>query len=307
MAHESPADTARLTTVHSLQSVSMATPRLSDSLAVVLKPHTELSEPLPKFACFLKLPLELRLEIWNLTMLPRTVVIHIHEIALPKRQEKPLVELLSVTPTPIALRVCQESRSEALRTYKLCFGTKLLERREPGNVTAFLRCPQTYFSYEMDTVHFVHIGKALSRELPVAYMKEEDLDNIRHIRTNWCDRVNKRLIENIIKFKKLETFALCWYWHEDVRDIGEEDPFQDEIDVTEATYQLLHDRPDIYQFMDAFIMARDVFAPGYKIPLLKITSMNNQQMCDHVFSLAHGRPAKWCYGPIICKRRADIS
>lgn len=232
---------------------SIATPEHSMPLAEQSPSQIEISEPLLEFARFLKPPIELRLEIWNLTMLPRTVVIHVHEFTLPDPDERPLVELLSVTPSPIALQVCQESRREAQRTYRLCFGTELFEKRELGNATGFFRAPRTYFSYEMDTAHFVSIGKQLRRELPVGFMSRKDLDNVRHI-------------------------------------------FQDEIDVTEATYRLLPDRLDIYQFMDAFITARDVFAPEYKIPLLKVTSMNNSQMCDHVYSLTLGRPAKWGYG-----------
>jgi 2EXR family len=282
----------------------MATPELSVPLAEQPASHTKISELIPQFTRFLKLPIELRLEIWNLTMLPRTVVIHIHEIALPNPDERPLVELLSATSTPIALRVCQESRREALRTYKLCFGTEILDNREPRNVTGFFRSPRTYFSYEMDTAHFVSIGKELRSELPVGVMSQKDLDNVRHIRTSWCERVNERLIKHIIEFKKLETFALSWYWDDDTRDITADEPFRDEIEVNEATYRLFQDRLDISQFMDAFITARDVFAPEYKIPLLKVTSMNNSQMCDYVYSLALGRPAKWEYGRLLSGRRS---
>lgn len=284
----------------------MASPELSAPLYEQQPSHIEMSEPLPQFKWFLKLPIELRFEIWNLTMLPRTVVIHVHEVALPNQDERPLAELLSITPTPIALRVCKESRREALQTYKLCFSTELLEMREPGNVTGFFRTARTYFSYKMDTAHFISIGKELRRELPVAFMSQKDLDNVRHIRTSWCERVNERLIKNMIEFKKLETFALSWYW-DNGRDIAAEEPFQDEIEVTEATYRLLQDRLDIYQFMDAFVTARDVFYPEYKIPVLKVTSMNNSQMCDYVFSLAFGRPAKWGYGRLGSGRRAGTS
>jgi hypothetical protein len=48
----------------------MTAPAPSDPFSDPTKSETELSGPLPEFSSFPKLPLELRLEIWNLSMLP---------------------------------------------------------------------------------------------------------------------------------------------------------------------------------------------------------------------------------------------
>jgi hypothetical protein len=258
----------------------MATPELSAPLTEQPASGIEISKPLPQFGWFPKLPIELRLEIWNLTMLPRTVDIHIHQIGVLKSNDYQLAELYSKTPVPAALQVCRESRGEALQTYKLCFGTQMVAIEDKQGMFGFVRNARTYFSYKMDTVNFKYIGE-LARELPIAYMVEEDLENIRHIRADWCVHVNERLVKHIACFKKLESFNLSWFWQEKLSD-GEYDNIAlDEVEATEANYQLLHDRPDIHQFMDAFVTARDVFIPGYHIPVLRVRSMNNHQMMDN--------------------------
>jgi hypothetical protein len=164
-----------------------------------------------------------------------------------------------------------------------------MEERE--EYFSFIRAPQTYFSYEMDTAHFEYIGKTIKRQLPIAYLAGEDIENIRHIRSDWVEGVNGRLIRHLALFKKLESFALCWYW-KDGLDPMEVGPVHDEVDVTEATYQSMQDRPDIFQFMDSFITARDIYAPDLKIPLLRIRSINNDELCEHILSMMCGHSSR---------------
>lgn len=60
-----------------------------------------------------RLPLEMRLMIWNLTIEPRVIeLIHI-----------PWNGFATKTPPPVALSICQESRNEVIRRYPKCFGT----------------------------------------------------------------------------------------------------------------------------------------------------------------------------------------
>lgn len=53
----------------------------------------------------------------------------------------------------------------------------------------FVRNPQTYFSYRMDIANFKYTGELVG-EFPIAYMMEEDLQNIRHIRADWWVSTN---------------------------------------------------------------------------------------------------------------------
>lgn len=247
----------------------MRTPRLFDPFTGIPVARTRLPGSLEKFTCLSKLPMEVRLEIWNLTMLPRTVDIHIRQIGFLNTTCWPLAELYSPTPVPAALHVCRESRAEALHTYKLCFGTHMSSTDSKHGMFCFIRNPRTYFSYEMDVANFKCAGK-LEGKLPLTYMMEEDMINIRHIRTDWCVAVNERLIRHISCFEKLETLSLTWHWREMMSE-GTIGIFWPDVEVTEGNYRLLQNRPDIAQFMDAFITARDVFEPGMRIPLLRIT------------------------------------
>lgn len=97
--------------------------------------------------------------------------------------------------------------------------------------------------------------------------------------------VNERLIKHIAYFEELESFTLSWFGGRRMRDGEYGNTALDEVDVTEVNYQLLQDRPDVSQFMDAFITSRDVYAPGYQIPLLRVISMNNHQMMDNMLSI----------------------
>jgi hypothetical protein len=216
-------------------------------------------------------------------MLPRTVDVHINQIGVLKSTDCKLAELYSTTPVPVVLQVSQESRRKALRTYKLYFGTQMVAIAERQGMFGFVRNPRTYFSDRMDIANFKYKG-TLVRGLPIAYMMEEDLQNIRHIRVDWCVHVNERLIKHMACFEKLESFTLSWFGRKKMRDGEYDNIVLDEVDVTEVNYQLLQDRPDTSQFIDAFITAQDVFAPGYQIPLLRVRSMNNHQIMDNRLS-----------------------
>jgi hypothetical protein len=266
----------------------MTAPAPSDPFSEPTKSETELSEPLSEFSCFSKLPLELRLEIWNLGMLPRTVDVFLHRIGRANSIDWPLVELYSRNPVPVSLQVCQESRAEAKRTYKLCFGTHLVTVEEKCGMFGFIRNPRTYFSYKMDTAHFQYAGIHMEGTLPIKYMMYHDVRNIRHIRSDWCEHVSESFIRQLLEFESLESFALSWHGQVSLGRSKRNGRVLDVVEVTEDNWQSLEDRPDIHQFMDSLITARDVFAPGMKLPRLKVISLNRKEIMKNMLLTLYG-------------------
>ncbi|RDW67699.1 hypothetical protein BP6252_09095 [Coleophoma cylindrospora] len=98
------------------------------------------------FHSFFKLPLELRITIWNLSIEPRYVKIKW------SGKHRRCINSSTGNSIPALLHTCQESRTEALKTYALCFG------RTPEFATV-------YFSYELDAayIHWETFGAAPGR------------------------------------------------------------------------------------------------------------------------------------------------
>lgn len=117
-------------------STKLPTPsrRRSSTLSVAATSHDQ-------FHPFPRLPLELRLQIWNLALPgPRVVqVIEAKKRHMLTRQAS--YHWTSNSPSPILLRVCKESREEALRTYTAAFG----RNENDGRV---------YVDFDKDTVFF---------------------------------------------------------------------------------------------------------------------------------------------------------
>ncbi|KAI3318650.1 hypothetical protein HD806DRAFT_308204 [Xylariaceae sp. AK1471] len=83
------------------------------------------------FILFDLLPIELRLQIWRQSCHRRVV-----EVFYDSEHDR----CTTTASVPAVLHTCQESRSEALRVYKLSFGTKSHD-------------PRIYFCREMDTLY----------------------------------------------------------------------------------------------------------------------------------------------------------
>ncbi|KAJ3573084.1 hypothetical protein NPX13_g4831 [Xylaria arbuscula] len=70
------------------------------------------------FHPFPRLPAELRLQIWAMTVVPRIVDVNVEADTTPgpkrKFRDPPLAKLLSSTPVPAILQACQESRYQGL-------------------------------------------------------------------------------------------------------------------------------------------------------------------------------------------------
>jgi len=100
-----------------------------------------------KFHSFPRLPSELRLKIWRLSLQPRIIDIRLREVTRPsgKPLPSPPPELILPapykSPFPTAFHVCRESRNEALSTY------------HPFSGTTFSPAAGTLINLELDTVY----------------------------------------------------------------------------------------------------------------------------------------------------------
>jgi hypothetical protein len=117
---------------------------VNDLDSSVASMSNESIEPVEGFTYFPKLPAEIRLKIWK-DALPGPRVIRIQLKFDPKppriegQKKKPQVSrFVASRPPPIGLRVCRESRIEALKEYEIGFRTKT----SPA---------QTYVNYDLDT------------------------------------------------------------------------------------------------------------------------------------------------------------
>lgn len=117
-------------------------------------PKLAASKHLDSFHSFAKLPTELRLRIWELSLpSPRLVPIQCGSNSISLPESSPHISLassrhnfttagcMSSAPVPVNLHVCTESRLEALQTYHPCFGFG----RGPG---------QILFNPEIDILYF---------------------------------------------------------------------------------------------------------------------------------------------------------
>jgi hypothetical protein len=98
----------------------------------IISTRQMLSSGQATFIHFPQLPLELRLVIWSLTLQPRVV-----EIRYSRLLD---TGFKSSSHLPVALQICQESRSRVLDQYPFCFGSKF----HPANIR---------FSFALDTLY----------------------------------------------------------------------------------------------------------------------------------------------------------
>lgn len=108
---------------------------------------------LKSFTMFPKLPLEIRIIIWKLTLEPR-------DIELEFNQDRGFYSRIW---TPAALRVCHDSRDAVQSLYPVCFGNVMFERR-------------TVFNFSLDTLYLdtefqVHIFPLLASMTPLELSK----------------------------------------------------------------------------------------------------------------------------------------
>lgn len=170
------------------------------------------------------LPSEIRIKIWKLSMLPRFVTIRIQEAAHLTVNDRPILEYSSTNPVPSILQVCHESRAEALRTYRLCFGTEAHHRDnkklwqhvlDDGIKFTFKNQPKIYFSYELDTANFVWQQHYIVTDLPIPFkylaLAQTDFDNIQRIGSGGLENSGdseQYLCDHITYIKSLQEIIL---------------------------------------------------------------------------------------------------
>jgi hypothetical protein len=181
----------------------MFNPTLPDFSKLFLEEATYLSYD--TFTCFPRLPLELRLAIWEKAAnIPRIIVLHQE----PYRTYGcvKVCEQRSMDSIPITLRICSESRNATFGRYNLIFGShtfqtdplpwpaRLLATTIPSNQNrlhnTFIRSPRVYFNKLVDTVYFSEtycdVHKALweCNDLPVLRSIALDVDMVLKAETN---------------------------------------------------------------------------------------------------------------------------
>jgi len=93
--------------------------------------------PLSKFELFPKLPIELRLKVWKLSM-PGPRRVDVRFLSDGRRGDHEFTAEM-----PVLLHVCQESRNEVLKKYEVIF-------KHPKALN------QCYFNFELDTLHMLY-------------------------------------------------------------------------------------------------------------------------------------------------------
>ncbi|TVY22233.1 hypothetical protein LHYA1_G009172 [Lachnellula hyalina] len=165
------------------------------------------------FPQFPKLPTELRTIIWNLTLQGRTVEI----------QFEMTRGFYSRVKTPVALRVCKDSRDAVLSSYSTCFGNLMFT-------------PRTLFNFSFDTL-YIGAGIDIQQQLMhlIGSMNSTEISKLQSlaidndINTDWevgadaefdyeaCVKKAASLMPNLRVF--LQVFDLAGWLLED--DIGE--------------------------------------------------------------------------------------
>ena len=156
---------------------------------------------LSSFHNFSKLPIELRHMIWKFTVSSRAV-----ELYHCKQRIK------STCPTPVALRINQESRRVALDQYSGKWKTSLeLERQRNINAIG-----NVYFSYEIDVLYFgnrsfafedqIFIIKHIINRCPRTLRKLKRIGV--YMNSNFSAGERKRFLTHMSHFTALEEFIL---------------------------------------------------------------------------------------------------
>jgi hypothetical protein len=155
-----------------LHSVNVSPKKRKTSKGNIKKKPTKNSvesRQLSSFHCFEKLPIELRVMIWKMTMVPRIVEVSFS----PERG------FHTRTITPIALRACPDSRSAALHAYQICFGNMLYP-------------PRILLNFSIDTI-YLHTNMNSEVMLLFTGLQPHEANNLRRIaisediNRNWYD------------------------------------------------------------------------------------------------------------------------
>ncbi|KAH7125068.1 hypothetical protein B0J13DRAFT_647296 [Dactylonectria estremocensis] len=133
------------------------------------------------FPLFSKLPTELRLKIWNLSLPPRRIVPILYNtksLSFASRLQTPHPSQSGCTSSasiPANLHVCHESRLRAMRSYQLCFGVT----RNLGQIFFDARQDILYFGardgYMASYAQFLTV---------MSLCNQDELDRVRYLAFN---------------------------------------------------------------------------------------------------------------------------
>ncbi|TVY87597.1 hypothetical protein LAWI1_G007528 [Lachnellula willkommii] len=166
----------------------------------------------PSFPKFPKLPVELRAMIWKFTLEARIVEIDFQETR----------GFYTQVETPVALRVCKDSRDAAISSYPACFGNLMFT-------------PRTVFNFSLDTLYIglrvqsdiLHLVGSLNateisklQSLAIDRDINLDLEMGGHCEINYesCVKRAASLMPNLRVF--LQVFDLVDWLEEDCIDEG---------------------------------------------------------------------------------------
>jgi len=149
------------------------------------------------FTLFPKLPVELRLHIWNVAREPRIVEVRFYH---DRRKNKHKY----ITQQPVLLQVCQQSRKEALKWYQ-----KVFRSRWALNRVGF---DSVYFDFDLDIL-FINCPR--KQEQLMTYLnRQKETDGLTLVRRLAIPQSSCRYIAEIIaKFSKLDELMVttnCW-------------------------------------------------------------------------------------------------
>lgn len=145
---------------------------------------------LTTFPALPRLPAELRLKIWYFVCSPRDVEIVCEKGITTSRIRRQVARAFtSTTPTPIATRICHESRTEALQRYQPMFRTEN-------------RSVYTYICFENDNIKLA--------DYDIQYLGQYELENIRMMKVHVKDCVSfvHHNMEYILQMKNLKELEI---------------------------------------------------------------------------------------------------
>ncbi|KZL83799.1 hypothetical protein CI238_08169 [Colletotrichum incanum] len=236
--------------------------------------------PLNHFHFFPRLPVELRLKIWNFNLPPpRVVPIRCGAKSLtfsPYAQSpKPSTSgCTSYAAVPVNLHVCQESRHEALATYHLSFGMT----RNPG---------QIFFDKAHDVLYFGARDGYMASEAQfltvMALCDPADLANVRHLAINdslfWVDGMYQSMSAANLTVEVLKQVRLRMPRLERLVFVPrDENPvYDDQIELVPANpYGMLEQR--MTRQMEAALGAVCKLFPDWKPPRWCIMALGAAQL-----------------------------
>lgn len=149
-----------------------------------------------KFVYFPFLPGEIRLKIWEYVLLtPYSPIIR--QFFQNEFSIRPTAKYVNMTRTPVALRICHESRVEALKFYKLCLGSVSSPAR-------------TFLDYSTSYVYLCTRRSGYFRPM-MKGLGPRDLSQIRHLTLklrDWFCNDDVEFRDAIWRFKGLKTLQL---------------------------------------------------------------------------------------------------